>query len=435
MIKNLYKSLLDYKKLNRSSFHTPGHKGTMNFTDLFSVDLTELPLTDSLYEACGLIKTAEESISKLYGTKRTLYSSGGNTLCIQAMLRLCAPQGGNVICDRVVHRSAVGAMALLGIQPIWIPRKNGSIDPFDILKELETNSNIKGVFLTSPDYYGRLADIKNISEFCQKVNIPLLIDNAHGSHLMFLEENLHPINFGATLVADSAHKTLPVLTSGAWLHIMDEKFVPFAKDAMALFGSTSPSYPVMTSLDLCRKWLENHGKEEFKKLKQKVDKTKEIAVQKGITLPSGTCDPVRITLNVASIGYTGLEFREHLYKFNIEPEFCDENNVVLIPTPFNKPEDWSRLENALLSLSLQDNRALNHTDTPYILPKQKTSLREALLSEHVVVDIQNAENKIAAQIACPCPPGVPIVMPGEIIGECEQKKLINYGITKINVLR
>ena len=439
---SLYNSLLEYKNLDRSSFHTPGHKGSFfSSYDLLSLDFTELPLTDSLYESSGIIKTAENAVSRLYGSKLTCFSSGGNTLCIQAMIRLVANSGEKILCDRLVHRSVVSAMALLNIQPIWIKRKISSesglaesIDILDLKEKLKQNPDAKGLYLTSPSYHGILQDISLISKICKEYDIPVLVDNAHGSHLKFL--GLHPLDLGASLTADSAHKTLPVLTAGAWLHINDEKFISRAKSAMSLFGSTSPSYPIMASLDMSRQWLEKHGKSEFEKLKIKVDKIKKLASEKGIYIFSDNvlCDPVRITLGVHNIGYTGFEYREELYKFKIEPELCDENYVVLIATPFNSERDWTRLESAISSIKPKNSKKLNILNSEMTLPKSVISISEAIMSRGTRISIDKCKNRIAADIVCPCPPGVPIVMPGEIIGDTEQKSLINYGISEIDVI-
>lgn len=439
---SLYNSLLEYKNLDRSSFHTPGHKGNFfSSYDLLSLDFTELPLTDSLYESSGIIKKAEDAVSKLYKSKLTCFSSGGNTLCIQAMVRLVANSGEKILCDRLVHRSVISAMALLNIQPIWIKRKISSesglaesIDILDLKEKLKENPDAKGLYLTSPSYHGILQDISSISKLCKEHNIPVLVDNAHGSHLKFL--GLHPLDLGASLTADSAHKTLPVLTAGAWLHINDEKFISRAKSAMSLFGSTSPSYPIMASLDITREWLKNYGKTEFEKLKIKVDKIKKLSSEKGIYIfPNNIlCDPVRITLGVHSIGYTGFEFREELYKFKIEPELCDENYVVFITTPFNTERDWIRLESAINSIQPKNPRRLNILHSEMIFPKSVVSLSKAIASKSIRIKVSECLGKIAAEIVCPCPPGIPIVMPGEVIGHKEQKSLINYGISEMDVL-
>lgn len=428
-----------------SSFHTPGHKCNFSVLDkLLSLDFTELPTTDSLYEATGIIKKAEELLTELFETKKSLFSCGGNTLCIQSMLRLAVPNGGKILCDRIVHRSAVSTMALLDIEPIWIKRifnkENRLFDTLDVRKikdKLKSEKDIKALYLTSPSYHGVLQDIKLICKECKKYNVPVLVDNAHGSHLMFLDGDLHPLKQGADLVADSAHKTLPVLTGGAWLHVNNEKFTKNAKYAMALFGSTSPSYPIMASMDICTDWLENKGRKEFSRLRERVSNIKELAKKKGFYVLDEKCDPLRITFGVWNFGITGQDFGDYLRRFKIEPEFCDENYVVLIATPFNGKKDWQRLKTALKNVhkwyKKSENSELNYSD--FELPIMIKTIKEALMSESEALEIQNAEGKIAAQIVCPCPPGVPVVMPGEKIGGFEMKALKKYGISKIDVLK
>ncbi len=444
MKKVFYESLKKYKGLGRSSFHTPGHKGNLSMLNkLLYLDFTELPLTDSLYEASGIIKKSETKLKTLFGTEKSLFSSGGNTLCIQAMLRMVASEGDKILCDRVVHRSAVSAMALLGIDPVWINREfneeSGLFEKLDInqiKKYLSQKSDFKAVYITSPNYYGILQDIKEISNECKKYNIPVLVDNAHGSHLMFTKENLHPLTQGATLVADSAHKTLPVLTGGAWLHINDEKYSQKAKDAMSLFGSTSPSYPVMASMDICRDWLEHKGKKEFFRLEKRVEKIKKIALEKGFYIPDkNLSDPVRITLGVWKLGLSGYQFRDYLYKFKIEPEFCDENYVVLIPSPYNTRQDWQRLKKAVCSLKQYDKCKNFKNFGNLKLPQKVKTLRNALMLPNKMVDLEQSKGKIAAQIVCPCPPGVPVVMPGEKIENLTIEALKNYGISELLVLK
>lgn len=447
MKKHFYESLKKYKRIGRSSFHTPGHKGNFfKSHDLLRLDFTELPLTDSLYEASGIITEIEKNIEKLYNSKRSIISCGGNTLCIQTMLRLATKKGKNVICDRVLHRSAVSTMALLDINPVWIRRgfeKESLLAEkinIDSLKEhLNSNKSFDAFYTTSPSYHGILQDIKEISDLCAAYSVPVLVDNAHGSHLMFTSKNLHPIENGASLCADSAHKTLPVLTGGAWLHVNDDNFIKDAKNAMALFGSTSPSYPIMASMDICLSWLASYAKKEFLNLESRVRNIKNLARDMGIYVPKdGISDPTRIVLGTWKIGYSGYEFREYLYKYKIEPEMCDEKYVILIATPFNIREDWERLKKAISSVKPKSSCDKNLYEEFFIsddLPEIKASIREAVMHEGIYVDIDSSKNKIAADIVCPCPPGIPVVMPGEKIGEAECEALKRYGISEIYVLK
>lgn len=438
----LYTALINHKKCNRASFHTPGHKCAAGALpqDLLKLDFTELPDTDSLFEADGAILQAEQKASALFGTKRTLISSGGCTLCIQAMLRLAAPNGGKIIAGRVIHRSAVNSMALLDLQPVWVlPRQNagvslaGRICAEDIADALRKNPDAKAVYLTSPDYFGVLSDISAISNVCRQYGVPLLVDNAHGAHLMFTTQNLHPITLGASMTACSAHKTLPVLTGGAWLNIADTRFADNAKDAMALFGSTSPSYPIMASLDLSRAWLSEHGAQAYRKLEGTVAEIKHLAANCGIQLPQGIVDPTRITLNTASIGMTGTSAAELFRKRGVEPEYADASHVVLIATPFNTEADFDCLSAAIQALptapSLPDHPALPP------LPTMNVSPRQAIFGGWEQVELHKAKGRIAAQAACPCPPGVPVVMPGEILTKEVIDFLLGYGFFAIKVLK
>lgn len=445
MKKNLYDSLQEYRKLNRSSFHTPGHKGKISeLNELYNLDFTELPQTDSLYEASGIIKDAECELSKLYSSLKSVFSSGGNTLCIQTMFKLVSSRSHDkILCDRIIHRSAISAMALLDLDPVWIKRDINKdsmlperINFEDFEAKLKNNPSAKGLYLTSPSYHGILQDIKKLFHNCEKYKIPVMVDNAHGSHLMFLKNNLHPIFQGAAMSADSAHKTLPVLTGGAWLHVNDERFLNNIKESMAMFGSTSPSYPVMASMDLCRIWLEKFGKKKFEDLQVKVQNIKNFAAEKGIYIPNDNIsDPVRIVLGVFSIGYTGYEFRKELYKYSIEPEMCDENYVVLIATPFNDNLDFERLYAAISSVKIKQKFPNKSYSVGEVLPEVLLTPREALMAESVYKSVDECKNRIAAEIVCPCPPGIPVVMPGEKIGCEELRALKAYGISEISVIK
>ncbi len=439
----IYSALLKHKQLDLSSFHTPGHKsGDFLPKDLLSLDFTELPDTDELYNANGIILEAEKNIARLFNTKRSLISSGGCTLAIQAMIKIAMDFSGSVkgkkknkmLFARNSHRAAVNTMALLGIEPIWlIPRHDepalfgGRIMPEDVEDAVIKNPDVCSCFITSPNYYGEISDIKAISEVCRKYNILLLVDNAHGSHLAFLNENLHPIHLGADMSACSLHKTLPVLTGGAVLNINNENLLKNEynpKDAMALFGSTSPSYPIMASIDLCTAYLLNGGGASYKALEHRISKIKDTALERNIPIPNGICDKLRICLNTASIGLSGVEQVKYFHSRKIEPEFCDGQNSVFICTPFNSEKDFIRLENAIKSMPQRPN--VSKKCEPISTPKFGMSVREAVLSESITVSAENAVGHIACGFECPCPPGIPSIIPGEKIGAdiCPKDKKI-----------
>ena len=411
----IYSQLVKHKNLDFSPFHTPGHKNNFFKENLFEFDFTELPDTDALYEADGIILETEKNLAKLFSAKRSFISSGGCSLAIQAMLKLACQHGKKILFARNIHRSAVNACALLGITPKWIlpksknPLFTGVISPEDVEKEFLKDSEISALYVTSPNYCGEITDIKSLSKLCRKHNKLLLVDNAHGSHLAFLKENQHPIHLGADMSACSLHKTLPVLTGGAVLNIANADFVENAKNAMSLFGSTSPSYPIMASIDLCCQYMSEKGMNEYQQLEQRVLQIKALAKNHGIIQPEGLCDNTRICIATPNIENQIEFFHSH----KIEPEFCDGKNAVLICTPFNSERDFQRLEKALSEIHGQ-NDIMPFTFT---LPKTALTPREAILAESEIIPVEKAVGRISADSACPCPPGVPVVMPGEIIDE------------------
>lgn len=438
----LFEALLRHAAAGRAPFHTPGHKGNPQALppELFRLDFTELPDTDSLYEASGPILAAEQEAARLFGAARTLFSAGGCTLCIQAMLRLAAPRGGKVIAGRTVHRSAVNAMALLGLTPVWVlpdgsagPGLPGRIPAAGVEQALREHPHAACVYLTSPDYSGVLSDIPAIAAVCRAAGVPLLVDNAHGTHLRFTRRDLHPLSLGASMTACSAHKTLPVLTGGAWLQIADPAFAGGAKSAMALFGSTSPSYLTMASLDLAREWLAQHGKAAFAALEDRAASLAQLAAQRGFPQPRGLRDPTRLTLVTAENGLSGEEAAAHLRRRGVEPEHADASAVILLPSPWNREEDFARLARAIATLPAGNAPPPAPSLPP--LPPAACSPREALLAPQEAVPPLEAVGRVAGEAACPCPPGVPLVMPGEkITAECAEF-LSRSGFLSIKVLQ
>lgn len=438
----LFEAVFRHQKEHRVSFHTPGHKCaeelcSINFCHL---DVTELPDTDSLFEASGPILQAEQDTARVFGAKGAFYSAGGCTLCIQAMFRLCAPSGGKVICGRTIHRSALCAMALLGITPVWVwPVQDageglpGRISPADVKRALKETPDAHGVYVTSPDYYGVMSDIGAISQTCREAGVPLMVDNAHGSHLKFVGGDMHPITLGADMAACSVHKTLPVLTGGAVLLINDERYLANAKDAMALFGSTSPSYPIMVSIDMMSHWAEDCAADAFAALTCEVFKLKQLALERGMSLPGGVCDPVRLTLNTARIGLKGHEAAEFLRKKGIDAEYSDGCHVVLLPTPFNRIGDFGRLGEALRGLPVSAPLPVSAALPPR--PPVRCTPREAMLLPWETVSVKEAAGRVAAAVQCPCPPGVPVVMPGEEITPRGAEFFVKYGISVVKVLK
>lgn len=414
------------------------------FSALLPYDVTEVTGLDSLYEADGAIAAAEKKTADLFNSEATLFSAGGCTLAIQTMLALALKPGDKVAMGRNMHRSAINAAALLDLKPVFLYGEaetgglgggfSGVVSAETVRAAIKSHTDIKAVYLTSPDYYGRLCDIKAISRICHDAGIPLLADNAHGAHLAFIKPSLHPLHLGADMTACSAHKTLPVLTGGAWLHIGNKQYVKDAKNKMSLFGSTSPSYPVMMSLELCRAYLEKEGKPAYAELGLKAAELRELTSELGIDLSSHYIDPVRLTLDTGKVSVSGVTAARYLERNGIQPEYADAGHVVLILTPFHDERDFKRLKDGIKLVAELPPEVLT-VIPPQPPPESVMSVRTAALADSVYLDTPFAVGKIAAEAVCPCPPGIPVLIPGEIISKETSEVLTMTGNQRIKVVK
>lgn len=439
----LRKAAEDYMQSGFSRLHMPGHKGEPVFPvgEGAAYDLTEINGTDSLYEADGAISQSEKRYCDLYGSAATFFSAGGSTLCIQTMLALVAKPGAKIICERGVHISAVNAMALLGIEPVWIfPQLDEStgvskpVQSEQVQRALEQN-HACAVFLTSPSYLGIMADIKAIAAVCKKAGAPLLVDNAHGAHLKFLAENMHPISQGATMCCDSLHKTLPVLTGGALLHIADTSYIVDAKRRMSLFGSTSPSYLIMLSIDGALPYIEKDLAGDLQRVTERVSSLKKRAVDVGFCLPKGLCEPTRLTVGFSPLGFSREDMAVLLNKYKIEPEYLSGAFCVLLLSGFSNETDYTRIEEMLSAAGEMAKPAQNTAVQPVICPTQAMSVRDAVFASSEIVSVAQAEGRICAGIVAPCPPGTAVVVAGELIDKSLCERLMGYGIFSVNVVK
>ena len=442
----LKRALDEYIRQDYARLHMPGHKGASisPFGELMAYDVTEVEGTDSLFEDDGPLKELEEIFTRLYDTKGTVMSAGGSTLCIQAMLRMVAKKEGRILAGRNIHAAAVNAMALLSLEPVWVypnrkqeERLIGEISPDAIHNVLEkekqagTLDSLCAVYVTSPDYFGVMSDIRSIAHIAHEYGLPLLVDNAHGAHLHFLKEEYHPMQLGADLCCDSLHKTMPALTGAALLHTSDAKYCPQMKGAMTVFGSTSPNYLIMLSMDSTAAFLMQDGAERIQQTVTRCEELRQKAREKGFVLPQH-CDPMRLTLPLAGTGWDAQNFRKLLRKHKIMEEYLSDSGCVLLFSPFNREEDFKRTE-ALLDEVLIQNQLF--TAFPIVPSEKVMSLREAFLSLKESVPVEKAEGRIAAQVKITCPPGIPLVMPGERLHKEIIKILKNSGIFVIDVVK
>lgn len=432
-----------YLKKDLSRLHMPGHKGRLGYplADAARYDLTEAGGLDSLYESAGGIRETEEAYARLYGAHTTLLSAGGATLCIQAMLALAAQRGDTIIASRRLHVSAVNAMALLRLRPVWLyPEEGpdclagGRVTPAAVEAALAGCPQAAAVYITSPDYYGQLCDIAAIAAVCRRYGVPLLVDNAHGAHLRFLQPDLHPITLGATMCCDSLHKTMPVLTGGALLHIADAGFAAEAKACMALFGSTSPSYLIMLSCSDCLGFLGQGAALAFQSTAEGGAALEALAAQRGFVPLSGLRDRTKVVLSVYPFACGGAVFADLLRAYKIEPEYVDDAYAVLMLSPFSTERDIGRIRHFLQHVRLAPAEG-GRAPVRIARPAQQLALWQAVLAPGETVPLAQAVGRVAAAAVTPCPPGVPQVMPGEQIDADTADILKSYGVQHIKVVK
>lgn len=413
----------EYAACEPLRLHMPGHKGV---GELERLDITEIEGADSLYEAHGIISESEAAASALYSCP-TFYSAEGSSLCIRAMLYLATVAAGverpTVLAARNVHRSFVYAAALLDIDVRWLMGAGGSYlscrpTPAELECELAAMERAAclpaAVYITSPDYLGHVADIGGLAAVCRTRGVPLIVDNAHGAYFGFCRGTAHPIALGATMACDSAHKTLPVLTGGAYLHISPDaprELCEGAHRAMALFGSTSPSYLILRSLDLANARLAAELPRELSAIADSVAACRARLEALGMTAVGD--EPLKLTLLTKKWGYTGGEAARYLEALGIVPEFCDDDHLVMMFSPGNGEGAAERVCNALTSLPQREE--ITAAPPTVAGGEAVMSLRRAIFSPAERVGVDAALGRVQADPGAACPPAVPIVLPGERI--------------------
>jgi len=344
---------------------------------------------------------------------------------IHTGLALCCQPGNKVLVDRGCHRAVFHALALLDLEPVylerpWLMEENliGPIFPGDVEKALEQDPDIKTVCITSPTYAGMLSNIRDISRIIHAHGGKLFVDGAHGAHLPFL--GLAPF-WGADTVVVSAHKTLPAMGQSALLFVNGFE-ADRVRQMASVFGTSSPSYPMMASLDVVRDWMVRWGAEKYQRTAVQVAELRN-------TFPSLTdrlyhrfsLDPIRFVLKVKD----GSAFAKALEEQNIFSEMQDGGHVVFICTAQDSDADFDHLKRVLEELRDQMGNCPPIPATP--LPKRALSPRQALFAPSRLRSLEDCEGEVAASVIAPYPPGVPVVAPGEQISKKELAYLQDIG--------
>lgn len=427
-----------YAKAGMARLHMPGHKGRC-FLGCEPWDITEIHGADALYEAEGILAESEQNAAALFGSQRTCYSTEGSSQCIRAMLYLAVAASGShtVVAARNVHRAFVSAAALLDLEIRWLwPEESRSlcgcpISPAQLEETLHSLPEPPAaVYLTSPDYLGGMAEIPALAQICHQHGTLLLVDNAHGAYLRFLQPSLHPLDLGADLCCDSAHKTLPVLTGGAYLHLSPTapaQLAPLAKSALGLFGSTSPSYLTLASLDLCNRYLAEGYPQRLAEAVERLAELRERLTAAGWRVEPS--DPLRVTV-AAPRGVTGQELAGQLRRQGAECEYADRDFLVLMATPENTPEE---LAQAAAALGQCPGEA-NPPQLPLARGERACSIRQAAFAPRETVNAAHSLGRVCGLPTVGCPPAIPIAVSGERITPEALALFAYYGIEQVEVL-
>ena len=420
----------------------PGHKQGKGIPKRFlgrleAFDLTEIPGLDNLHSPHGVIKTAQELAAKAFHADQTYFLVNGSTCGMHAMIMTICNPGDKLIVARDCHKSVIGGMMLARARPVYVKPEFDSefgistmLKPVEIKKALEQNPDAKAVIITRPGYYGICSDIEAIADIVHSYGRTLAVDEAHGAHLCFSDRlPASAMQAGADICVQSAHKTLPAFTQGAYLHVrrgrVDLEKLGFC---LKLLQTSSPSYMIMASLDIARAVMEYDGGKLLGRLLENIAWFRESVLKEGIwqvldenRLRGAELDSTRIVLNARKLGITGYELERSLREnYSIQVEMSDFYNIICIGTVADSQEDYEKLLFALRDLGERPVNALPLRAAPPFdlpIPRQKIELGDITGCKSAYVDFDKALGKTSLDIVTPYPPGIPVICPGEEITE------------------
>ncbi|MFN6482286.1 MULTISPECIES: aminotransferase class I/II-fold pyridoxal phosphate-dependent enzyme [unclassified Nostoc] len=448
--------LLDALKANsarpHAPFYTPGHKLgegiSQPLADLlgkavFRADLTELADLDNLFAPQGVIQEAQQLAAEAFGASQTWFLVNGSTCGIEAAILATCGTGDKIILPRNVHSSAIAGLILSGAIPIFLNPEYDlvldivhSITPNAVESVLQQHPDAKAVLIVYPTYHGVCGDLSAIANITHQYNIPLLVDEAHGAHFGFHPELPTPaLAAGADLTVQSIHKVLGAMTQASMLHVRGNRIDgDRISKALQLVQSTSPSYLLLASLDAARQQMALHGKMLMSRTLQLAEEARTrisqipgLSILKMPRLEGSpgfvTLDETRLTVTVSGLGLTGFEADEILdEKFAVTAEFASLQHLTFIISLGNTPTDIEQLVQSFTTLAKEYRRTNLTVKSDLwqdIFTTQSHALhfspREAFFAVSEILPLIQASKRICAEIVCPYPPGIPLLMPGEII--------------------
>ncbi len=414
------------RNLNRLRLHVPGHKGQAPFEweQVHTLDVTELPVTDDLYAPSGPIQKAQELAAGSFGAAHTLMLTGGSTAGIHTMLLYSLEPGDTVILPRNAHLSFINACVLADLNPVYVPHQTTAdgyayVPEESFLEAISCHPEAQAVVVTRPDYYGGMVNLDRIGTAAHASGMRLLVDEAHGSHLPWMEGFRSASSCGADLWVQSAHKTLPALTAGAFLHLAKGEDAQRALRMLRMVQTSSPAFYLLQSLDDARAWMDAHGTAALGRLCALLKEFRTRMKPMGYADAHDTWsrlplefDPTRLVIAAPQGGYA---LAQSLREMGIDVEMADDRRIVCVMTVMDRDETINRLLAALektAGLSRQINLPAPE-DIP--LPRQLMRPRQAALGKQEWVDVSRAAGRVSGTSAGLYPPGIPLVAPGEEI--------------------
>ena len=428
----LQETLGAYERENPARFHMPGHKGRglSGFwrEELQLWDVTELSNTDNLHAPGGAIDAAQREMAKAYGVEQSFFVVNGGTNAVQAMI-LALSESDKLLLARDCHKSAIGGAALRGIETCYLSPEYdeahgllGMVTPETLDAALE-ETHATAVLITTPNAYGFCAEVAKLSETAHRHGALLLIDGAHGAHYPFSDALPQGLGAFADLFVHSQHKTMDALTQAASLHRNDCRITPEQlRRALAMTETTSPSYLLMASLDWSvymarrRDWTGQVAR--CLVLEKKIEAIPGYTVfHDPVGIGVSERDRTRLVVDVTERGYTGYEAQAALEQRNIFIEMADARRLVLITTPNDEPAWYDQLLTSLAELPKRKQQKLGSTGEKIRFSKneQRLRIREATFAQTRTMQLVMAAGKIAAEAVGIYPPGIALVMPGEVI--------------------
>jgi arginine/lysine/ornithine decarboxylase len=416
----IYEAINENHVKSHVSFHMPGHKARGEFKSAFPGcvhDVTELSFSDDLQHPTGAIDKAQKDIAQILGAKRSYITTDGSSSGVMAMVYVASKFGNKIIVPRNSHKSVYNACRIMGVEPVIVQgeEREGVLlppDPVQIERLIVNDVSIAGVLITSPDYYGNVAPLKEYAALVKRHTRFLFIDGAHGTHLAFeANKDLYAGTY-ADMWVDGAHKTMPTLTQGAVVSVNNERLFAAAEEGLCIFRTSSPSYPIMASVEYGIKWIAENPK--------CIERAKQAAAEfkrqmTGFTFYDSD-DWTKLAVDCAPLDIDPADIASFLERKNIYVEMTDGRYLLLYLSPMTEASDFNKLKPLLISAVAQKSKRKHYKPRkPYPVADRTYSYLYALRQRSEYVPLADAVGRMCAENAGLTPPCFPIVVAGEMI--------------------